>query len=77
MAVFAFHLLGVNLRSVFITLKPLWILMMKPIRRFVSGGQNGNAGLHEFQDAGTDVGGEAVAIRQAETCCGDGVPEAQ
>ena len=41
---FVSHPLGVVLRSVFITFKPLWILMMKPIRRFASQGQNGNVG---------------------------------
>jgi hypothetical protein len=42
---FVSHPLGVDLRSAFITFKPLWILMMKPIRRFASQGQNGNVGL--------------------------------
>src|ERR1019366_7225733 len=41
---FVSHPLGVDLRSAFITFKPLWILMMKPIRRFASQGQNGNVG---------------------------------
>jgi hypothetical protein len=45
MARFVSHPLGVVLRSVFITFKPLWILMMKPIRRFARRRQNGNVGL--------------------------------
>jgi hypothetical protein len=38
------HPLGVDLRSVIMTFKPLWILMRKPIRRFESQVQNGNVG---------------------------------
>src|ERR1035438_7168795 len=34
------------LRSAFITFKPLWILMTKPIRRFASQRQNGNVGYN-------------------------------
>jgi hypothetical protein len=36
--------LGVDLLSVIITFKPLWILMRKPIRRFASQVQNGSVG---------------------------------
>jgi len=55
--------LGVVLRCIFIAFKPLWILMMKPIRRFAMQRQNGNVGFNKLRAAiPTGLAGSGIDV---------------